>query len=115
MSQTILKVEPRDKAVVARVCMSELDHDSTLLFKSELKTVIAAHPELPIIVDMQQVEFVPSLALGALVEIHLNLKKNGRRLAITSLRPAIEDIMKLSGLNNLLQIYQQTDAAIAQA
>lgn len=115
MSETILKVDPRDKAVVTRVCRAELDHDSTFQFKSELKSVIAKHPALPIIVDMEQVEFVPSIALGALVEIHLNLKKNGRTLAVTCLRPAIEDIMKLSGLNNLLQIYQQTDAAIAQA
>ncbi|MCB9852915.1 MAG: STAS domain-containing protein [Phycisphaerales bacterium] len=115
MSQAILRTDSRDKAIVARVCHAELDHDSTLKLKSELKSIIASHPELPIIVDMEEVEFLPSIALGALVEIHLNLKRNGRRFALAALRPSIEEIMTLSGLNNLLQIYQQTDAAIAQA
>lgn len=115
MEPTIVKVEPRNNAIITRICRAELDHESTVKLKSELTSIIASHPELPIIVDMQEVEFVPSIALGALVEVHLSLKKSGRRLAIACLRPAIEDIMKLSGLNNMLQIYQQTDAAIAQA
>ncbi|HPF40096.1 MAG TPA: STAS domain-containing protein [Phycisphaerae bacterium] len=115
MNEPIISVEPRDKAIVTRVRRAELDHDSTQSFKTELKSIIAAHPELPIILDMEEVEFLPSIALGALVEIHLNLKRNGRRFALAALRPSIEEIMTLSGLNNLLQIYQQTDAAIAQA
>jgi anti-anti-sigma factor len=115
MSQNIVQIDPRDNVIVTRVHRAELDHDSTLQLKAELKSIIASHPDLPIIVDMEEVEFLPSIALGALVEIHLNLKRNGRAFSLVALRPAIEDIMKLSGLNNLLQIYQQTDAAIEQA
>lgn len=115
MSDKIFQVDSRERVIVTRVRRAELDHDTTIQFKDELKSIIASHPELPIIVDMEEVEFLPSIALGALVEIHLNLKRSGRSFALAALRPAIEDIMKLSGLNNLLQIYQQTDAAIAQA
>ncbi len=115
MSEKIFHVDKRDRVVVTRVCRAELDHDTTLLLKAELKSIIASHPDLPIIVDMEEVEFLPSITLGVLVEIHLTLKRAGRVFALAALQPAIEEIMKLSGLDNLLQIYQQTDAAITQA
>jgi len=110
----ILTVEHRENAIVAHVCCAELDHDTTLRFKAELKSIVASGGTSPIIVDLEIVEFLPSIALGALVVIHLALKRNGRKFALAGVRPAIKDIMLLCGLDNLLQIYQQTDAALAQ-
>jgi len=111
----IISIDPHDKAIIARVTLAELSHDTTLQFKSAMRSAFETGPGRPVVVDMSAVEFLPSIALGALVELHLDLKRSGRRLAVIGLRPAIADLVKLSGLDNLLEIYQQLDAALAQA
>lgn len=115
MTNNIIAVESNDKAIIARVTQTELAHAETNQFKSAMRSAIDEGAELPVIVDLSSVEFLSSIALGALVELHLHMKRDGRRFVVIGMRPAITDLVKLSGIDNLLEIQQGLDAALAQS
>ena len=67
------------------------------------------------VLDLSQVEFIPSLALGAMVEVHHIYRKAGQRLILVGVVPKALEVMKLSGLDHLFDIYDDVQSAMTQA
>lgn len=65
-----------------------------------------------VVVDLSEVEFVDSTALGALIEAHSRLGDRGLRIA----GPQLETMraLKVSGLDRHLAVYDSVEAALAE-
>ncbi|MGO9906197.1 MAG: STAS domain-containing protein [Solirubrobacteraceae bacterium] len=65
-----------------------------------------------VVVDLSHVSFIDSSGLGALVELHNRLRRNGRRLAVVTpggSAPAV--LLDLAGLRGHLPIFETRRAA----
>jgi anti-anti-sigma factor len=79
-------------------------------FQSQLTTAVSS-PDLSILlVDMEQVEYIDSAGLMALISA-LNLAQNlERRLSICSVSPSVRMIFELTQLDRVFEIFESRAA-----
>ncbi len=102
--QSILQIQENENAVVATIQCSEFDHDTTVRLRAEIDGVVASTSTLPVVLDLSNVTFMPSMTLGALIELANRCKSQQRRLVLVGMTASIKDVFKLSALNNFFEI-----------
>ena len=114
MADPIVSIEPQETVLVATVQAQQLNEELTRQLQTELAAAAENLPELPLILDMANVEYMPSLSLGALVELQRDHKKSGRRLILTSLQTEIRSTLSVTRLDKLFEICDSVEEARAQ-
>ncbi len=102
--QPVLQIQENENAVVATIQCSEFDHDATVRFRAEIDGVVAATSTLPVGLDVANVTFMPSMTLGALIELANRCKSQQRRLVLVGVTPTIQDVFKLCKLSSFFEI-----------
>jgi anti-anti-sigma factor len=105
----VLAVDPRGSATVVELT-GELDLYNADEIRTALAAAIAAGPER-LVIDLSQVDFIDSTALGVLIEARSKLSRGGLRLA----RPQLETrrALAVSGLDRHLPVHDTVDEALA--
>lgn len=103
-------VDGVDGTVVVRLA-GELDLYNAEDVRAALAEVIAATP-VRVVVDLSQVEFMDSTALGVLIEARSKLGRDG--LSVAS--PGIETrrALQVTGLDRHLPVHDSIDAALGR-
>jgi len=83
----------------------ELDHDVTLELKERLESAID-DSEGDVILAMDGVSFLCSMAMGVLVSMQKRLEKRGHVLYLKGLKPSIRRIL---GSMNLLEVFRELE------
>lgn len=96
---TTLSLEGRLDAAVILVLQPEFMEKTVALKKSAL-------------VDMSQVSFIASMCIRMLVLAAKGLNQSGARLALLKPTPLVENALKSSGFNRMVDIYH--DEAVAR-
>ena len=79
----------------------ELDHDECLALKDRLHEAVA-EGDWDVVVVLDGVDFMGSMAIGLLLKEHSTLAKQGRALRLTGLKPGIRRILQEM---NLLEVF----------
>jgi anti-sigma B factor antagonist len=77
---------------------------------------IAAVASQRLILDMTDVPFVDSMAVGSLVRAFVACHKSGRKLALVGLGHRVQNVMHLTGIGPLFDVYStvaEAEAALA--
>ena len=77
---------------------------------------IAAVASPQLILDMTEVPFVDSMAVGSLVRAFVSCHKSGRKLALVGLGHRVQNVMHLTGIGPLFDVYAtvpEAEAALA--
>ena len=77
---------------------------------------IAAVAAPRLILDMTEVPFVDSMAVGSLVRAFVSCHKSGRKLALVGLGHRVQNVMHLTGIGPLFDVYAtvpEAEAALA--
>ncbi len=101
--QSMLQIQENENAIVAKIQCSEFDHDTTARLRTEMDSVIAPTSTLPVVLDLSTVTFMPSMTLGALIEVANKCKSQQRRLVLIGITPSVQDVFKISGLSNFFE------------
>ncbi len=110
--------EPPVRSVVARdgaavlTLAGELDLYNAEEIRAALAEAIASSPRC-VVLDLAEVEFVDSTALGVLVEANSRLGPDGLRLA--ALQPGPRRALQVSGLDRHLPVHDSVDDALEQS
>ncbi len=103
--QSILQIQENENAVVVTIQCSEFDHDTTTRLRAEIDGVVASTSTVPVLLDLSNVTFVPSMTLGALIELANRCKSQQRRLVLVGVIPTVQDVFKLCKLNSFFEIH----------
>jgi anti-anti-sigma factor len=108
--QPVIGIESHDGAVVVQLG-GELDLYNAEVVRQALMDVAKGAPER-LILDLSEVEFIDSTALGALIEARASLPDRGVLLLAA---PAHETrrALQVSGLDRHLPVHDTVDAALA--
>lgn len=71
-----------------------------------------------LIVDLAEVPYIDSAALGCLIGIHVSREKNGRKYALVNVNWRLRSLFTMSGVNGFLVTYASVgdaEAALASA
>jgi anti-sigma B factor antagonist len=101
-------IEQRDEALVV-LLGGELDLYNADDVRAVLVEAIDAGTSL-IAIDLSEVEFVDSTALGVLLEARSRLGADG--LALAAPRPEIRRALEVSGLDRHLAVHESVDEAL---
>lgn len=104
-------VEEHDGALVIRPRNRRLDAALAVAFREELGARLEQGPAL-VILDLQDVEFVDSSGLGALVAL---LKRQGRRgeLQLCQIAPAVARLFQITRMDRIFTIHADRASALA--
>jgi anti-sigma B factor antagonist len=67
-----------------------------------------------VIADLTDVEFIDSTMLNALVVGHRRMVRDHGRFAVVCHGPKVKRVLEITGLGQILQIFETRDAALAQ-
>ena len=110
--QSILQIQENENAVVVTIQCSEFDHDTTARFRAEIDGVVTPTSTLPILLDLSNVTFMPSITIGALIELANRCKSQQRRLALVGVTPNVQDVFKISALSNFFEIHDRVEDVV---
>ena len=106
----IIETRPDDRTVVI-ACAGELDLSTAPQLKWRLVDALEG-ARTAIVVDLGEVTFMDSTALGVLVGVRRSLDV-GARLGVVCTNPAVLNIFQISGLDGAFDIFATRDEALA--
>lgn len=66
-----------------------------------------------IVLNMSEVPFVDSSGIGEIVRLYVTLSKRGRRLKLLNLTRRVEEVLTMTKLLTVLEVFESEEAAIA--
>ena len=109
----ILDVQHRDDAVLARVTCQNFTTEATDGLRADFNTLLSEQGSLPVVVDLAQVRFMPSVTIGAMVEANNRCQEQGRQLALVAVPDAIKKVFELCALDQMFSMYASVEDALA--
>lgn len=101
--------QDRETAVILRVREARIDAAAAIRFKDRVRELTADMPAR-VVLDLQDVQFLDSSGLGAVVAA-MKLLGPGSRLELAALTPAVERVFRLTRMDTVFAIH--TDANLA--
>ena len=74
-------------------------------------TALVATRKLLAVVDMSEVSFLASIGIRTLVTNARAQKQRGGELALASPQPLVEEVLKVAGIDTIIPVYPDVDAA----
>ena len=96
---------------VAKLCHTRLDAAQAVRFKEGLRDISDGGASL-IVLDMEDIEFMDSSGLGAVVTVMKYLGRD-KTLSLAALGPAVGKVFKLTRMDSVFAIYDTADDAVA--
>ncbi len=112
--ETLLQIQNHPRVTIATILCREFDYQGTNRFKAELDGATGGDA-LPLILDLTNVGFMPSVTLGALVELRSRFAREQRPLTLVGVQPTILKVMQSSGLLKLFDVRPTVAEAIGEA
>lgn len=75
-------------------------------------TALVVTPGGKVVVDIGNVSFLASLGLRCLLTSAKALSKKGGKMVLSSPQPNVAEVLKVSGIYQIIQIFDNADAAI---
>ena len=103
-----MTIEQRGAAVHV-VMTGELDISTAQRLEDDLRRIEADRPEL-IVLDLQRLSFMDSTGLRLLITADARAREDGRRLAIVQGNEMVQRVMRLTRLDERLNIVEDPGA-----
>lgn len=107
-----LKIEDLDKVVVIKILTTRIKYDDSDDFGQQLKEIGAAHFGRNILLNMENVEYLTSDALGRLTGFQRAVEESGGVFKLVIWSKTVRDIFKTTNLDRILDIHNDADKAL---
>ena len=101
----ITRIGFRDRNILEEAAIQQIGDEITKMIDAE------GDPKL--LLNFENVEHLSSAALGTLITINNKIKQKGGQLRLSNINPQIFEVFKITKLNKLFQIHDDTEKALA--
>lgn len=108
----VVTFEPHEQVILAVIHRRALDEVAAATLQDEVGAAAAASPNLPIVLDMSKVKFVPSVALGALAHLQKALGISGQKVILVGITRQVRGTLSVTRLDKVLEIRHSLDDAL---
>ena len=98
-------VELTDRRIIEELVIAEIG--------DALSSLIAATPNIKLLLTFRQVQHLSSAALGMLIKLQKEVGEAAGRLKLSDISPQIFEVFKITRLNKLFDIHSTRDEALA--
>jgi len=106
-----MDVERREQAAVVRL-RGAADVAGVDQLRQQLLDLVAAEPA-SIVLDLGELEFIGSAALGAVVLAHIRCRTIQTEIRLVSPQASVQRTLAVTRLTKLFEIFETVDAAIS--
>jgi len=107
----IMTVDVNDKVCIVTPEMKQIDVNNSQIFSKDLKDIILRN-KAAFILDLQNIGFIDSSGLGAIVSVLRDLNGLGGKMVLCNAAPAVEVLFKMVRLSQIAEIYKTKDDAL---
>jgi anti-anti-sigma factor len=100
-----------NKNTVVAYLDSILDIGSSSIVQKELKVLIEQFPDSDFIVNMEQVEYINSAGLGALIVSAKKIRSSKRKFKITNLNDTVKKVIEILDAQEIIDVYDNEEEA----
>ncbi|NWG12168.1 MAG: STAS domain-containing protein [Acidobacteria bacterium] len=106
-------IQERDvDGIIVLALSRDLKGPSELTLKERIDALVReGHRQ--IVVDLKNLPYVDSTGLGRLIRAHISVRQSGGRVRLCNVTPRVMDLLKLSRLDTVLDIYATEEEALA--
>lgn len=108
-SDAVTEVVPHDDYLIVKILKRTLDDASTRTLLDDVQVAAAERIGVPIVLDLSDVKFAPSVALGSLVQLTNSFKFEERRIILIGVSHKIMGPIKVTRLDKVLEIRNGLD------
>lgn len=112
-SEPTAHVQPHDDVLLIVVNRRSLNETSAGELTDIVQTEAAARLGVPIVLDLTQLKFAPSVALGTLVKLCKSFEFDGRRLALIGVDRRVRETMRTTNLDRVLEIHDRVEQVVS--
>ena len=105
-------LERRDKALIASINAKMLEERELRMLGGILDEAAADSSISHVVVNLEKVQIVPSLALGLFVRIAQDCTAHSRAFTLVGLNPRVFNTFAITKLDRLMTIAENVDAAL---
>jgi len=107
-----LTAKKQGNTLIIQVENDRIDASGALGFKDEFVSLVSDDSDR-VILNLENVEFIDSSGLGAVVAAMKTLKKS-QKMDLAALHPIVRQVFKLTKLDTVFDIFENADAALNQ-
>ena len=100
----VTTVEQRPGVVVVRVEQNTIDEHNIHAIRADVTAAGTASPDLPVAVDLANVNFMPSITMAGLIQLAQQFRARKQRLAFVNLQPDVRDSLMLMRLDRVIEL-----------
>jgi anti-anti-sigma factor len=112
-SKQVVSIEPQPEVIHAVVNRTDLNDAALDQMQAEVAAAATQHPNLPVVLDLTGVNYVPSMGLGTLVMLMRHLKSSNQRFILVGLQAEVRTVLAITRLDKLFEIHTNLDAALS--
>jgi len=100
----VISIEPHEQVTLAVVRPSRLDGPTAAQLADEAARAATEQPALPFVLDISNVEFAPSVALGALAVLFKGMKLSNRKAFLVGVAPQVRRALSVTRLDDFINV-----------
>jgi anti-anti-sigma factor len=104
-------MERTGKTAIARVKVKLLDDKELKVLARMIDECCGDSDAEAIVVDLSRVQLLPSVALGALVQLANKWKARNKRFTLAGVTPTIRQVFAITKLDRILELADSVEAA----
>ena len=105
-----ITIETRDDAVIARVNLKLFDDKNVRAMTESIDRAAGEPGVVTVVLDMSRVQIMPSLGLGALIQLLYRCKSRQQRLKLAAVQPQVREAMSITKLDQILDLVDTVEA-----
>lgn len=102
---SVTRIQPHEQVLLLTVERRSLDVTSSRELTDEVLTAVAARAGVPVVLDLSRLRFVPSAALGSLLQLSKSLKLDGRHMALIGVGKRVMEVIRVTQLHTVIEIH----------
>jgi anti-anti-sigma factor len=104
-----------DAGVTLVVPEGRLDFAAAAPFQQQIEAVLTTGTAGALIIDCAALDYVSSAGLRVFLVAARGAKRAGRSFALCALKPAVREVLELSGFSQIMTVHGDRAAALEQA
>ena len=106
-------IEMTDHAVIARVHLKLFDDKSLKRMDELIDKAACGRPGVnDIVLDLSRVQIVPSLGLGAILQLHNKYKERHQHVMLAGVQPQVRTTLAITKLDRILDLRDSVEKAL---